>query len=32
VAKSSPIYLQGVVVEIKGKLVEGKEGKEGEGG
>jgi hypothetical protein len=32
VAKSSPISPQGVVVEIKVKIVEGKEGKRGEGG
>jgi hypothetical protein len=30
VAKSSPICSQGAVVEIKGKIVEGKEGKRGE--
>jgi hypothetical protein len=30
VAKSSPISPQGAVVEIKGKTVEGKEGKRGE--
>jgi G:T-mismatch repair DNA endonuclease (very short patch repair protein) len=29
VAKSSPIYLQGAVVEIKRKIVEGKEGERG---
>jgi hypothetical protein len=29
VAKSSPIYPQGAVVEIKRKIVEGKEGKRG---
>jgi hypothetical protein len=33
VAKSSPICPQGAVVELKVKIVEGKEGKkEGEGG
>jgi hypothetical protein len=31
-AKSSPICPQGAVVEIKRKIVEGKEGKNGEGG
>jgi hypothetical protein len=32
VAKSSLIYSQGVVLKIKRKIVEGKEGKKGEGG
>jgi hypothetical protein len=32
VAKSSPICPQGAVVEIKRKIVEGKEGEKGEGG
>jgi hypothetical protein len=32
VAKAPPFYPKGVVVELKREIVEGKEGKEGEGG